>query len=102
MLVETIRPVQEAFDEIEQGVMMSSAKWVWRVSIRFWMDDVTEWSDWTADFEFPNHFRTWENARDRMNARMKRETKKIELGILEFRLDPKYIGYIPGEESWLC
>lgn len=93
-------PVQEAFEEIERWLAMSGPKWCAVVECR--MNDGI-WSDWVSDWEHPSHFRSESSAWARLEARQIVEKVKIRLGILEFRVIPKYLGYVPGrDETWIA
>ena len=55
------------------------------------------WEPWESDTR-PAHFRTEEGATERCEARR----REIESPLLQFRVAPKWLGYVPdGDEKWI-
>jgi hypothetical protein len=55
------------------------------------------WEEWSSDRP-PSHFRTEAGAKERLAARM----KEFDTPLLELRVTPKWLGYIPdADEKWI-
>lgn len=86
--------------------------WAWVVEIRARISGNVadpllegEWTDWVPHWLKPNHFRSQLGAKDRYALLMSEKdfARKIELGLLECRVMPKYIGCIPDkDETWIA
>lgn len=50
----------------------------------------------------PNHFRTEEGAAARVEELKAENKRPVSLGLIEFRVVPKYLGYVPDDdEAWI-
>lgn len=82
-------------------------KWAWVVLYRLKdfgpkLDAEGEWSEWATANPRPNHFRSRWGAETRIAGLILEHERKIRLGLVEFKVEPKYIGYVPGkDESWI-
>lgn len=83
--------------------------WAWVVLFRIvsygpsYDQPAGEWSDWSPDWDRPNHFRSREGAERKIAKRALELEREIKLGIIELKIEPKYIGYVPGkDEAWIA
>ncbi len=82
--------------------------WCWVVTVRMWFDGfelspdaASQWSDWTT-IGSPSHFRSETGAAIRKRFLEDRDAIVRTPRRKEFRVEPKYLGYIPGEdEKWI-
>ena len=95
------KPEQEVFFDEE---LIVAEFWAWRLEFRFLMnDDPEEWSAWLPDINQPNYFRTEDGAKATKFHRENLALRKIQLGVLEYRITPKYIGCVPDkDEAWIA
>lgn len=98
-------PRQDMWFETE--LAMVSEHWAWAIEIRTSLGlhpvalecGSPGWSDWTIDWEHPYYFRSETGAKTGIRQRAERRKS----GLLEFRIQPKYIGFVPGkDETWIA
>lgn len=102
-------PVQE---ELYEEWIINPAFWAYVVEVRMRIKGAAtdwtewaEWTDWVPHWEKPNHFRSEAGADRRYGLLLasKDIARKIELGLLDMRVRPKYIGCNPGkDEAWIA
>ncbi len=85
-----------------------SENWCWIVEIRYENQEygvhiaAAPWSEWCIHPGRPNHYRSELRAHEVLQTLQAQYKRKIELGLVELRVEPKYIGYIPGSgETWI-
>jgi hypothetical protein len=76
--------------------------WAFVVFVRVNLEG--RWSSWQPDWERPNHFRSEKGALERLKMRTEEEKRKIELGILKYKVEPKWLGEVikVRDEEWLA
>lgn len=81
---------------------MPTSHWGWIVEYRLLTyDSAPLWSEW-GTAPRPNHFRSEQGANDRVVEMKETHIRPSNLGIIEFRVSPKYLGYIPdSDEAWI-
>jgi len=94
---------QEEFEDVTLG-LRQGVHWcyvvMYRVSVNELIPD--SWSQWVTDFVRPNHFRTADAAYERMKYRINEEQRKVDLGLMQFKVEPKYLGFVPAkDEAWI-
>jgi hypothetical protein len=95
---------QTLFDSRE----MPTENWAWVVEFQYnreMMDangrDPREPLHWES-VPRPNHFRLETNAVKRVQELSVEYAKYIKMGLVQFRFEPKYVGYVPPEdETWI-
>jgi hypothetical protein len=81
--------------------------WAWIILWRIkdfgpTLDAAGEWCEWATDPDRPNHFRSQAGAEQKIAKRIIELARKIKLGLVELKIEPKYIGYVPGkDETWI-
>lgn len=48
-----------------------------------------------------SHFRNELRAHAALQERQKLHERKMQMGLLELRVEPKYLGYVPENEAWI-
>ena len=99
-----VKKQQTLFDPNE----MPPENWAWVVELKFdrgMLDamgrDPREPIVWET-VKRPNHFRVEANAVARVQELMKEFSRGVEMGLVQFRFEPKYVGYVPPEdETWI-
>ena len=94
---------QDEFDDVSLG-LKQGPNWCYVVMYRASVNELIpdSWSQWVTDFVRPNHFRSIEDAYGRMSYRINEEDRKVKLGLLEFKVEPKYLGFVPAkDEAWI-
>jgi hypothetical protein len=93
------RPIQDTLFPV---LAEPAENWCWVVL--YSVNDVDEgWTSWRSDWLLPSHFRSATGAEMRLKERTDAEKRKIELNLLQFKLEEKYIGYVPSEdEAWIA
>jgi hypothetical protein len=97
-----VQPKQETFFDAH---MMPEENWAYIVERKFLppMLDMNPscLPDWVLHSK-PNHYRSEASARLRMDNLKIEFNDAIKFGLIEFRVVPKYIGYVPPEdEVWI-
>jgi hypothetical protein len=82
--------------------------WAWIVQVRIPLsfDDnlmTIEWGEWVVDWLRPNHFKSKGGAEAQLFHRKEKEKRKVNLGLVEFRIAPKFLGPVieTKDEEWL-
>lgn len=85
--------------------------WAWVLQVRYVnleydgvKIDPNEFSEWKTYPHQPgevSHFRNELRAHAALAERIKLHERKIHLRLLELRVEPKYIGYVPENEAWI-
>lgn len=95
---------QDTFEDVDRG-LQQGPHWCYVVMVRVYGNELIPdyWSQWITDFKRPNHFREYEAAVARMIHRRHEEHRKFVLGLIEFKVEPKYLGFVPAEdEAWIA
>lgn len=83
---------------------MPESHWGWVVDYRLRCmlgDDLSTWSEWGCAPR-PNHFRSEAGAKARVAEMMEEYGQGFRLSLLEIRVVPKYLGYVPPpDEAWI-
>jgi hypothetical protein len=83
--------------------------WCWAIEFRlsYFRNTVAHpegeylWGDWGAVVR-PNHYRKESAARARVEELKAEHVRPRHLDVVEFRIEPKYLGYIPDmDEAWI-
>jgi hypothetical protein len=99
------RKIQETFFNAGE---MPEKNWAYVVEVWYHRDmldalgrDPRERPEWETA-KRPNHFRTEAGAVARAEVLTREFKRPIQLGLVEFRVVPKYIGYVPpADERWI-
>jgi hypothetical protein len=77
--------------------------WAWIVKVKSKWNEAGDTVDYLPDWERPNHFRSEAAAVARLELRRAQEKRKIDLGFLEFKVEPKWLGKViqVTDEDWI-
>lgn len=95
---------QDTFCEVTVG-LQNGPLYCYVVMVRMSVNELIpdSWSQWQPDWQQPSHFRRREDAHERRIKREADESTKIALGILEYKVEPKYLGFVPDkDEAWIA